>query len=345
MSAREGDGDGAPARVAVDSDSRLRGASTAARRVLITGISGGIGRLVAHRLLEGEPARWEVIGLARRPFDDVLKSRVEFHQADLRKKRIEDVFRLRRIEAVVHLAFDDDPLVPSKDRYKTNVLGTMKLLDCCEKYGVRKVVVLSTASVYGALADNPTLIAEDTPARADLMHGGFRDRVEADRYAQAWMYRNAKQATTVVLRPVHVLGERVHGSFQSYLRLPVVPTLLGYSPMMQVIHEEDVARAIELALEGDVGGVFNIVGPGAVPLHTILREVGAEALPLPPIGTLGLLDTLSRLRLVPFPPRQADFIRYSLVVSGDKAREQLGFEAQVPLRETLRSASRASARA
>jgi UDP-glucose 4-epimerase len=306
-------------------------------RTLVTGISGGLGRILLRRLLAA--GRTEVVGVARKPIPDVRRQKVEFHELDLAKRRIEDVFRQKPIDAVVHLAFEDDPTVSSRERMKTNVLGLMRLLDCCEKHGVKKVVVLSTASVYGALPDNPALLTEDMPARADLLHGGFRDRVEADRYAQAWMWRNPHVAT-VVLRPVHIVGREVRNSFLAYLRLRVVPTLLGFSPMMQVIHEEDAARAVELALEREgATGVFNIVGPGAVPLHEILRAVGAEVLPLPHLGTLGVVDLLHRLGVVPFPARQADFLRYSLVVSGEKARRELGFQAEVPLRETLASVS------
>src|SRR5437667_1503393 len=127
------------------------------RKVLIAGISGGLGTLVMRRLLSSGD-RYEVIGLARTDLEDPLRSRVEFHKIDLTQNRAEDIFRRGGIDTVVHLAFEDDPRIAGPERYKTNVLGTMRLLDWAERYGVRKVVVVSSASVYGALQDNPTLL-------------------------------------------------------------------------------------------------------------------------------------------------------------------------------------------
>src|SRR5438105_2465345 len=112
------------------------------RKVLIAGISGGLGTLVMRRLL---------LGLRPSEPSDPLRSRVEFHKIDLTQNRAEDIFRRGGIDTVVHLAFEDDPRIAGPERYKTNVLGTMRLLDWAERYGVRKVVVVSSASVYGAL--------------------------------------------------------------------------------------------------------------------------------------------------------------------------------------------------
>src|SRR5438270_80592 len=70
---------------------------------------------------------------------------------------------------------------------------------------------------------------------------------------------------TVILRPVHILGG-VRNAPSNYLRLPWVPTLLGFDPMVQAIHELDVVEAIVCALTTGVRGIFNVVGPGEVPL-------------------------------------------------------------------------------
>lgn len=308
------------------------------RKVVIAGISGGLGRLVMRRLLACE-GRYKIVGLARGDFEDPFRSQVEFVQVDLTQNRAEDVFRRGDVDTVVHLAFDDDPRVPTAERYKTNVLGTMRLLDWCARHGVRKVVVVSTAAVYGALQDNPTLLTEESPTRADQTNAEIRDRVEADRYVVAWMWKYPEVETTL-LRPVHVLGPTVSGAFKHYVMLKYVPVLLGFDPMMQVVHEEDVARAIFLAVEKDVAGVFNIVGPGALPLREILRETGAEVIPIPHLGGVQVLSLLFRLKIAPFPPPQVDFVKFPMIVSGEKARRELGYVPEIPLRDTLRSVRR-----
>jgi UDP-glucose 4-epimerase len=311
------------------------------RRVLITGISGGLGTLLMRRLLAKEGA-YSIVGLACSPLEDPRRNEVEFHRADLGKKKGEDLFRRGEIDAVVHLAFEDDPRVPSTERYKTNVLGTMHLLDWCARYQVKRVIIVSTANVYGALQDNPMLLHEDAPVRGDLANPDLRDRVEADRYAQAWMWKYPDRRT-VILRPVHVLGSHIQSGLRSYISLPVVPVMLGFDSMMQVVHEEDVARAIQLSLERGVSGPFNIVGPSALPLREILREVGAEVLPVPHVGGVQAMSVLWRLGLVRFPTAHADFVRFPLVVSGERAKRELRYKPEIPLRETIRSVRRPGA--
>ncbi|RME75755.1 MAG: NAD-dependent epimerase/dehydratase family protein, partial [Planctomycetota bacterium] len=306
-----------------------------ARTVLITGISGGTGKVLFRQLRE-RPGALRFVGLARTPLQDVRRGEVDMHVVDLTQNRAEDVFRRHEIDTVVHLAFEHDPRKPSAERYKSNVLGTMRLLDWCVRHDVRKVVVVTSAAVYGAHQDNPARITEDMPTRADQHAAGLRDMVEADRYVTAWMWKNP-QIETALLRPVHVLGPTVRNSFKFYLTRPVVPVLAGFDPMMQIVHEEDVARAVVLAMERRCAGIYNIVGPGALPLSEILQQLDAEVLPLPPFVVRQMVRGLWRLKMVPLSPHLVDFLRFPLVVSGDKARADLGYRPEIGLRDAIES--------
>lgn len=120
-----------------------------------------------------------------------------------------------------------------------------------------------------------------------------------------------------------------------YLRLPVVPTLLGYDPMLQLLHEEDLVRALLLAAGSDAPGVFNIVGSVEAPLSVLVRETGGRALPvmLPFLGPL--IDTLWRRRLSPAPLPHVDFLRYHCLLDGTRARRALGYRPERDARTTL----------
>ena len=107
--------------------------------------------------------------------------------------------------------------------------------------------------------------------------------------AQSFFWKRP-ETETVILRPVHILGT-VRNAPSNYLRLPVVPTLLGFDPMVQVIHEEDTVRALELALRPGVRGIFNLAGPAPAPLSRIIGVLGRAALPIP--------HTLARTMLAP----------------------------------------------
>src|SRR5206468_1473295 len=107
-----------------------------------------------------------------------------------------------------------------------------------------------------------------------------RDLAEVDTLATAFLWRHP-EVTTAILRPVNTLGYYTNSTIRRYLSARYVPTILGFNPMTQFIHEEDVAEAVALALQSGTHGVFNVVGPGAVPLKVAIRETGGTAVPIP----------------------------------------------------------------
>ena len=239
-------------------------------KVLITGISGGQGRLLTRRLLEN----FEVCGADRVDWDGAPRG-VRVHVVDLRKKKFEDVIRTEQPTAVVHMGFVRHFRSSQHERHDVNVRGTKQLLDHCVNHGVQNLVVLSSSYVYGAFPENPYYMDEDSPLSASRSYPEIRDLVEVDTLASAYLWRYP-HIRTCVLRPVNVLGYYVHSMIARYLRQKRIPTVMGFDPMMQFIHEEDVSEAIALSLQHGLQGVFNLVGPGEVPLHTAIRECGGK---------------------------------------------------------------------
>jgi UDP-glucose 4-epimerase len=116
-----------------------------------------------------------------------------------------------------------------------------------------------------------------------------------------------------------------------------VPVLLGFDPMVQVIHERDIAEAILRALAPGVRGIFNVTGPGELPLSAILRELGRRTLPIPHPLAKPVWSLAFRLGMSSFPVAEFDFIRYVCMVDGSRAERELGFRPQYSLRETIRA--------
>jgi UDP-glucose 4-epimerase len=299
--------------------------------VLVTGISGNLGRVLAKQL----HVEAQVIGVDRRPFRDKPKDIVHV-QVDLRKARVEEAFRHRRVDAVIHLGIMHDPRMPFSEAHSFNVLGTQKLLDLCVRHGVRKVVVLSSANVYGPLPENSNFLTEETPLMAADRFSDVRDLIEVDMYAQSFVWRHP-EIETVILRPVNIVGPSVHNAPSNYLRLERPLTVMGFDPMIQLIHEEDVARALIQALRPGSRGVYNVTGPGEVPLSAALRELGRMPIPVPDLLLRPVLRRLFRAGLVSFPPEELDHIQYLCVVDGSRAAREMGWAPRYTLRETIRS--------
>lgn len=304
-------------------------------KIVVTGIAGRLGRLVVRRLHRDPDAR--VVGIDRRAFPGRPRD-IEHVQVDLRSKKARDVFRAGDVRALVHLGVMHDPRRSGAEHHSWNVQGTLRLLDACAAYGVPKVVVLSSANVYGPRPDNPQFLGEDAPLMAAQDFPAIRDLIEVDMIASSFFWKS-RETETVILRPVHILGG-VRNAPSNYLRLDPVPTLMGFDPMVQVIHELDVVESIVRALQPGARGIFNVTGPGEVPLSTILAELGRRTLPVPHPLARPLLSLLWRGRFTSFPVPELDHIRYVCMVDGSRAQRELGFKPRHSLQDTIRAVDR-----
>jgi UDP-glucose 4-epimerase len=298
--------------------------------VLVTGISGNLGRVVAKLLHRTE----KVVGIDRRPFIGKPKD-MEHFQIDLRKKKTDDVFRKLPVKAIVHMGIMHDPRMSAEDHHSFNVLGTTRILDCAAKYGVKKLVVLSSANVYGPSPDNSNFLTEDAPLMAASRFPSVRDLIEVDMLAHGFFWRQPS-TETVVLRPVHIAGPTIKNAPSNYLRLKRPMTLMGFDPMIQLIHMHDVGAALVAALTPGLKGVYNVTGPGEVPLSTCFKELGARPIPVPHPLARRVVSSLFKYRLASFPPEELDHIQFLCMVDGSRWRRESAWQPAFSIRETIR---------
>lgn len=299
--------------------------------VVVTGISGNLGRVVAKLLHRTE----QVVGIDRRPFVGKPKD-VEHFQIDLRKKKTEEVFRRLPVKAIVHMGIVHDPRMSAEDHHSFNVLGTTRILDCAAKYGVKKLIVLSSANVYGPSPENSNFLSEEAPLMAASRFPSVRDLIEVDMLAHGFFWRQPS-VETVVLRPVHIVGPTIKNAPSNYLRLKRPMTLLGFDPMVQLIHMHDVGEALVAALKPGLKGVYNVVGPGEVPLSACFKELGASPLPVPHPLARGLVGRLFKYRLASYPPEELDHIQFLCMVDGSRWRAESAWSPRFTMRETIRA--------
>jgi UDP-glucose 4-epimerase len=296
--------------------------------VVITGVCGRLGKALARKL-HRERA---VVGVDRRPFPDRPKD-IEHKELDIRRKKLKDVFRPGGVDAVVHLGIMHDPRASASEHHSWNVAGFAKLCEYVAQFEVKKLVVLSSANVYGPQPGNPQFLTEEAPLLGGQNFSEIRDLVEVDMLAQSFFWKRP-ETETVILRPVHILGT-VKNAPSNFLRLPAIPTALGFDPMIQVIHEADVVSAIQLALRPGVRGIFNVAGPEPLPLSRIIRMLGRPNVRVP--VTLGkvMLQRMWALHLTNFPAPEIDHIRYVCMVDERRAKETLGFAPKKSIEETV----------
>ena len=301
-----------------------------ASRIVITGVAGRLGRLLAKKL--HRQGGVEIVGIDRRPFEDKPADLIHA-RVDLRSKRTRDVFRSRRVSALVHLGLMHDPRLSRRVHHEWNVVGTQHLLEYCQHYKVPKVVVLSSAAVYGPRPENSQFLNEDAPLMAAQDDPGAMTLVEADMLTSSFFWKYS-EGETVILRPVHILGQ-VANAPSNWLRMERVPMLMGFDPMIQVIHEEDVVDAIALALAPGIRGIYNVVGPSEVPLSVLVREARKKPFHIPHFAAPLLSKVFWNLGRAPFRGTELAHLRYVCMVDGSRAREDLGFKALRTIKEAV----------
>jgi UDP-glucose 4-epimerase len=302
----------------------------AQRPVLITGICGRLGRRLARRLHRERT----VIGIDRRDFEGRPKD-IAHHQIDIRRKKTQDIFRQERLGAVVHLGIMHDPRVSQMEHHSWNVAGFQRLLEYVAQYDVPKLIVLSSANVYGPRPDNPQFLTEDAPLLGGAAFSDIRDLIEVDMLAQSFFWKRP-ETETVILRPVHILGS-VRNAPSNYLRLPIIPMLMGFDPMVQVIHQDDVVSAVVHALTPGLRGIYNIAGPPPLPLSHILEKTGRPRVNVPHFLAKSVIQRLFRFRATSFPAPELDHIRYVCMVDDRRAREIIGHAPAHDIDETVRA--------
>ena len=308
------------------------------RRVAITGLASFVGGRLAERLSELDPAT-EVVALDKR-LPARLEGRVRFHRVDLTEPTadgvVAEILQKERCEVVLHSAFLTQPSHDVGESHELELIGSLHVMNACAAADVHKLVVMSSAEVYGAHPDNPNFLGEEQRLRAHPASHSVRDRAEME--GLLWIFaRRHPQLVVTSLRPCWVAGPTVEGAVTRHFSGRSVTTLLGYDPLMQFLHEEDLLRAVELVLARDVSGPFNLAGTGVLPLSTLLRLAGKRSLPWPhPL--LYRLDFLNSLvRTGDSPAAFYDYLRFLWVVDTERARSVLGFEPEYTTKEAWMS--------
>ena len=295
------------------------------RCVVLTGLDTFLGESLAERLL-ARPDPPRVVGLdLERPLR--LAGRVAFHQIDLTSPmadvEIAKVLRNESADLLVHLAFEQSPKPDVEASHDLEAVGTHHVLNAVAAAALPRLIVQSSTMVYGPAPDNPNYLAEDAPLRGHPEAHSVENRREVEGMIARWSPLH-RDTSVCVLRHCWVMGPSYRDHVVQYFDNAVVPVVLGGDPLMQFIHEEDLLDVFERAVMGDAEGAYNIVGPGVLPLSSILALGGKRRLSLPPRLLYRMTDYPSRGIRGDGPAGFFDYLRYLWVADGRRGWEEFG---------------------
>lgn len=286
------------------------------KTVLVTGAAGSLAKRVIARL----HGKYRVIAVDfRRKVE--TDAGIPSYLVELHKRDFEDIFAEHRIDAVIHIGRIFAHEKTRQQRYNANVLGAKRLLDLCRKYKVGQVMIHSTYFVYGASAYNPALIDEDAPLKASEVTQDLVDSVELESLANIYLWKHPELNITI-LRPCNVLGPGVRNTMSILLERSVVPVLVGFSPMMQFLHVDDMTDAMVTAFEGNKPGIYNVAPDDYVPYQEAVKQCGCRRLPvlsIPPALPRLLASMLNWNAF--FPPYLVNYFKYPVILDGRLFRD------------------------
>ena len=259
----------------------------------MTGVSRYLGGQFARRL-GADPSVRRVIGVDVVPPPHDI-GRAEFVRADIRNPMIGKIIAQAEVDTVVHMNVIATPVHAGGrvSQKEINVIGTMQLLAACQRAaGVQRLVVRSSAAVYGSSSRDPAMFTEDMSAKRQPRSGYAKDVLEVEGYVRGFARRRPDVAVTT-LRAADVVGPRVSTPLTDYFRLPVVPTALGYDARLQLLHESDLLAALHQAALDGVHGTFNLSGEGVLMLSQAIRRLGRATVPVPRFA-LSAVGTVTR---------------------------------------------------
>lgn len=318
--------------------------------VAVTGPTGEIGLPLLSEL-ERDDAVGSVLGMARRPFDPAAEG---WEKASYRRGDILDRGSLAALfdgaDVAVHLAF---AIFGSREETRrVNLEGSRNVFEAAVDAGVKRLVYASSVAAYGFHPDNPQPLTEAVPARgsesfyysaqkaeleatlADVLLGS-----EVDAYVVRPCIVAGPRATMLIEQTLASarLGDPLPSLRRAFGRLPLpAPVLPDGGVPIQLVHHDDVARALAAAIAGKgPPGAYNLAGEGQIGIGDIARAIGWHAVRVPsPALDLGA-GVARRLSFASPQLEWATALATPVLMDAGKARRELGWEPRFDAAETL----------
>jgi len=307
-------------------------------RIAITGTASFLGGRLLRRLVAARGAD-AVLALDITPPPTTLAG-VRHRMLDLTlpgaDRRLVEVFREEDVDTVFHAAFFTTPRRDASYSHELESIGTLHLAAAAAAAGVRHLLLRSFTGVYGARGQNPSFLTEERKPDADSRLSWVRDKVEAEEHAFSFSRRYPGLGVTV-LRFATLLGPAVHTFYTRLLGSRVVPVVLGYDPLIQLLHPDDALEAAAVAIEKGASGVVNVVPRATITLLTALHLSDKVTVPVPHPAAYPLAELWWAAGVGEAPGGFIDYARFPFVADGEKARATLGFSARYSSREALES--------
>ena len=307
--------------------------------VAVTGAAQGLGSALTVRLLGSDDVR-KVIAIDDERGD---QSEATWRVADVRDPALAS--KLSGVDVLVHLALDLGVDSPQVERRALNVRGTTVALTAAAAAGVKRVVLSTSAMVYGSQTPHDGPLGDDAEVLADADDSVLGDLVEIEavveraRRAHPWLEIS-------VLRPAPLVGPGIDSVVTRHFEAPRLLVLRGSAPLWQFCHVEDLVSALERAALGPYLTSANVAGDGWLSQDDVERVSGLRRIELPASVAISTAERLHRIGVTPAASSELSFLVHPLVVTCEAlagAGWTPGFDNESSLRVLLEESAKHTA--
>ncbi len=303
----------APLVQAAERGQPAREARGAGPVVAVTGAARGLGYALTSKLAESAGVS-RVVAIDDHRGD---VTGVTWRIVDVRDPALAG--RLTGVDVVVHTDVDFSPDTDARSRRAFNVRGAQTVLTAAAAGGVGRVVLVTSAMVYGAGPDNPVPLPEDFPLSADSDGSVVGDLLEIEHLAQRAPRVHLGLDVTVV-RPAALVGDGIDTLVTRHFEAPRLLTVKGCAPAWQFCHADDLVSALELAAEGRVTGAFAVGSDGWLQQEQLEELSGMRRIELPARLTFATAQRLYQAGITPAPVTDLRYVVYPWVVDCETLR-------------------------
>ncbi len=310
-------------------------------RAIVTGATGGLGRnLVEFLLLKG----WEVIAFGRnKEIGDVLG--LEFHAFDLSNKELTLKY-FKNVDIVFHCAALSSPWGNYNAFYSANVMATQNVIDAMSLYDIKKLVHVSTPSIYFNFTNQYDVKEDYLPKK--FVNNYAKTKYEAE---QVVLNNDIK---SVIIRPRGIFGEYdqvLVPRLEKIARKGSLPLIKNRKVIVDVTYVGNVVYALYLAATKDIPSksIFNITNDEPMNIEDIFtlvmntinidvkfKHISYTLL----IGIAKLLESISKLGLTGEPlvtKYGVGVISNSQTLNISSAKDILGYTPIYTIKEGLKN--------
>ncbi len=296
------------------------------KSILVIGSNGELSRLTM-KILSKEYPKATIIGIDSREIKNQLylpkiyQKRVRYNKGTFerlfRNSSFDLVFLIGRI-----LHAENAPIEKMSQMLDIKLMEMKRLLELCEKFKVKKMIVLGTHHIYGASPHNCIFIDEEEKERAKYGHPRLLNALETDNECLKWQ-KKYSQLSVVLLRPCHIIGKNLKNTMSRYLKSYFKISPIDYNPMLQFIETTDMASTLFMASLYLPEGVYNVAPDDFISLKKALTICPGKKVPSPSFALTSISKNFKILNDL-YPDYLLDHLKFSCLLDNNKIKKLLG---------------------